>query len=224
MSFWIRIASNCRRVGYASPKWFKFCTAAPHSPCVTWLLSITPPQASRGDYQSTTLTPRGRHQDSTWWPDHAHHHQPTRETGRHPGGPYPYGGLPQLTQIDCGAVDRPRTPHAHLATRVCEIPPRTNLSGRLIGARIEGDGSGQLPFLGLSVTGLRISEALALRSADIDWQAGLLRIRKTKFGKARLVPLHPSACRGLLRYAWQRDAYLGFLPTAHFFCRTVVDH
>ena len=43
MSFWIRIASNCRRVGYASPKWFKFCTAAPHSPCVTWLLSITHP-------------------------------------------------------------------------------------------------------------------------------------------------------------------------------------
>ncbi|MHB8580514.1 MAG: tyrosine-type recombinase/integrase [Ignavibacteriaceae bacterium] len=69
----------------------------------------------------------------------------------------------------------------------------------------------------LSVTGLRISEALALRSADIDWQAGLLTIRKTKFGKTRLVPLHPSACRGLLRYARQRDVHIGCLPIAHFF-------
>ena len=57
-------------------------------------------------------------------------------------------GLSWLTQIDCGAVDRPRTPHAHLAARVCKIPPRTNLSGRLIGARIGEDESGQLPFLG----------------------------------------------------------------------------
>ncbi len=69
----------------------------------------------------------------------------------------------------------------------------------------------------LSVTGLRISEALALRAADVDWQAGLLRIRKTKFGKARLVPLHSSTRRGLRQYARQRDAYFGFLPTAHFF-------
>jgi integrase len=69
----------------------------------------------------------------------------------------------------------------------------------------------------LSVTGLRISEALALTLADVDCQAGVLTIRKTKFGKARLVPLHSSARRALLQYARQRDTYLGRLPTPRFF-------
>src|SRR5215470_17826487 len=44
----------------------------------------------------------------------------------------------------------------------------------------------------LSVTGLRISEALHLRSEDVDWKGGVLTIRGTKFGKSRLVPIHPS--------------------------------
>jgi integrase len=69
----------------------------------------------------------------------------------------------------------------------------------------------------LSVTGLRISEALSLSLADVDCQAGLLTIRKTKFGKARLVPLHPSARRALLHYARERDAYVGRLPIPRFF-------
>lgn len=50
----------------------------------------------------------------------------------------------------------------------------------------------------LAVTGLRISEALALRLEDLT-PDGLL-IRTTKFRKSRLVPLHPSAQRGLERY------------------------
>jgi integrase/recombinase XerD len=50
----------------------------------------------------------------------------------------------------------------------------------------------------LAVTGLRISEALALKRRDVDLQRGLLTIRGAKFNKCRLVPLHPStgeACR-----------------------------
>ena len=47
-------------------------------------------------------------------------------------------------------------------------------------------------------TGLRISEALALQLDDIT-PAGLV-IRHTKFRKSRLVPLHPTAKRGLERY------------------------
>jgi site-specific recombinase XerD len=42
----------------------------------------------------------------------------------------------------------------------------------------------------LASTGLRISEALALRFADVT-SDGLL-IRKTKFNKSRIVPLHPT--------------------------------
>jgi integrase len=40
--------------------------------------------------------------------------------------------------------------------------------------------------------GLRVSEALALRVADIDLPVGTVHIRDAKFGKERLVPLHPS--------------------------------
>jgi integrase len=50
----------------------------------------------------------------------------------------------------------------------------------------------------LVATGLRISEALALRFTDIT--ADGLLIRETKFRKTRLVPLHDSAVAGLERY------------------------
>ena len=60
----------------------------------------------------------------------------------------------------------------------------------------------------LTVTGLRISEALALTREDVDLRNGLLTIRGAKFGKTRLVPLHPSACRALSHYAQQRDELL----------------
>ena len=50
----------------------------------------------------------------------------------------------------------------------------------------------------LVATGLRISEALALQTGDLSGD-GLL-IRKTKFQKTRLVPLHETARRGLEQY------------------------
>jgi integrase/recombinase XerD len=54
----------------------------------------------------------------------------------------------------------------------------------------------------LAVTGLRISEALALTLDDVT--ADGLVIRKTKFRKSRLVPLHLSAAAGLTRYLDRR--------------------
>ena len=54
----------------------------------------------------------------------------------------------------------------------------------------------------LSVTGLRISEALKLTVADVT-RDGLL-IRETKFRKTRLVPLHDTAAAGLQRYLARR--------------------
>jgi integrase len=50
----------------------------------------------------------------------------------------------------------------------------------------------------LAATGLRISEALALQVSDLSGD-GLL-IRKTKFQKTRLVPLHETAVTGLEQY------------------------
>lgn len=59
----------------------------------------------------------------------------------------------------------------------------------------------------LFATGLRISEALAMRMADVT-PDGLV-IRKTKFGKTRLVPLHPSAQNGLEQYLHYDRAMAG---------------
>ena len=42
----------------------------------------------------------------------------------------------------------------------------------------------------IAATGLRVSEALDLRFDDLQ-PNGVLLIRRTKFGKTRLVPLHP---------------------------------
>ena len=57
----------------------------------------------------------------------------------------------------------------------------------------------------LAVTGLRIGEALRLDRDDIDLAGGVLRIRQTKFGKSREVPLHPSTVEALAAYALRRD-------------------
>jgi len=51
----------------------------------------------------------------------------------------------------------------------------------------------------IAATGLRVSEALDLRFSDVLPQ-GVLQIRRTKFGKSRLVPLHPTAVTALSRY------------------------
>lgn len=69
----------------------------------------------------------------------------------------------------------------------------------------------------LAVTGLRIGEALQLRLDDVDLQDGVLAIRKTKFGKSRLVPLHPSTQHVLLQYAQRRDAHHGRATITQFF-------
>ena len=57
----------------------------------------------------------------------------------------------------------------------------------------------------LAVTGMRISEALALRLEDMT-PNGLL-IRKTKFQKSRILPLHPSTRAGLETYLRRRQNY-----------------
>lgn len=69
----------------------------------------------------------------------------------------------------------------------------------------------------LSVTGMRVSEALALDRADVDLEQGILRIQRTKFGKSRLVPLHESTRQVLVAYADTRDRVVRRPATAAFF-------
>ena len=69
----------------------------------------------------------------------------------------------------------------------------------------------------LVVTGLRLGEVLKLRTGDTDWSEGVLTIRDTKFGKSRLVPLHPSTCKVLAAYAQRRDRLFDARAEAPFF-------
>src|SRR5205807_2413272 len=57
----------------------------------------------------------------------------------------------------------------------------------------------------LACTGLRIGEALALGTGDINWSTAVLTVRQSKFHKSRLVPVHPSAIAPLQCYAVARD-------------------
>ena len=57
----------------------------------------------------------------------------------------------------------------------------------------------------LAVTGMRVSEVLALDREDVDLDEGILRIRRTKFGKSRLVAVHDSTRQVLAEYARERD-------------------
>jgi integrase len=64
----------------------------------------------------------------------------------------------------------------------------------------------------LSVTGMRLGEALSLKSEDIDWARGVLTIGRAKFQKSRLVPLHKSALRELRAYIKRRDQFFAERP------------
>jgi integrase/recombinase XerD len=57
----------------------------------------------------------------------------------------------------------------------------------------------------LAVTGMRIGEAIRLDRADLDLAAGVITVRQSKFGKTRLLPLHPSATAALRGYLRLRD-------------------
>jgi len=57
----------------------------------------------------------------------------------------------------------------------------------------------------LTVTGMRIHEPIHLDRKDVDLVQGVLTIHQTKFGKSRLVAIHPSTRRILQAYEQHRD-------------------
>lgn len=61
----------------------------------------------------------------------------------------------------------------------------------------------------LAVTGMRAGEAIRVDVTDLDLDARTLTVRGTKFGKTRLLPLHPSVVEELRAYlTLQTDAAL----------------
>jgi integrase len=57
----------------------------------------------------------------------------------------------------------------------------------------------------LAVSGLRISEALALQRSAVDLNDGVLTVTSAKSGAVRLLPVHASTVEALRRYATERD-------------------
>jgi integrase len=106
------------------------------------------------------------------------------------------------------------TPHVYREPEIVEL---------LAAARQLGPNGGLRPavmetlFGLLACTGLRISEALGLLDADVDLRASVLTIRQSKFGKTRLVPLHPSAVEALACYRAQRARHVRTAPESPFF-------
>jgi integrase len=60
----------------------------------------------------------------------------------------------------------------------------------------------------MASTGLRVSEAIHLRDADVDLKHGMLTVRQTKFAKSRQLPIHPSTVDALAHYRRQRARHV----------------
>ncbi len=69
----------------------------------------------------------------------------------------------------------------------------------------------------LACTGMRVSEGLALAMHDVDLKREVLVLRRTKFRKSRLVPLHPTATRMLSDYIARRMTVGHAAPDQPFF-------
>jgi len=69
----------------------------------------------------------------------------------------------------------------------------------------------------LVATGMRVNEALGLDRPDVDLKLGILHIRRTKFGKSRYVPIHPSTVAALKDYAESRDRIFPAPSSPSFF-------
>jgi integrase len=120
----------------------------------------------------------------------------------------------------------------------CQVPPKRLLAGRSdrvapylysqgeITALVQAAGSLGRPLQAatyqalislLAVTGLRAGEAIRLARADVSLDDALLTVVNTKFGKSRLVPLHPDTAGMLRRYAARRDELCPAPATDAFF-------
>ena len=69
----------------------------------------------------------------------------------------------------------------------------------------------------LVVTGMRISEPIGLNRKDVDLINGILTVYQTKFGKSRLVPIHPSTQKALQQYESLRSRIFPKPRTESFF-------
>jgi integrase len=68
----------------------------------------------------------------------------------------------------------------------------------------------------LATTGARLGEVVYLQDADIDWSGGTLRLRHTKSGRPRWLPLHATTLQTLRRYRQARRRQARGTPATFF--------
>jgi len=73
----------------------------------------------------------------------------------------------------------------------------------------------------LAATGMRVGEAIGLARNDVDLDAGLITITDGKFGRSRLVPLHPTTTTALRSYTVSRDRLGSNRRPASFFVSSI---
>ena len=101
-----------------------------------------------------------------------------------------------------GRLPERQAPHIFSEEEIVDLLARARRLGPSPGLR----GAVYETLFGLiAATGLRIGEALSLRNGDIDLKDGMLTIRRTRFGKSRQIPMHPSTVDALRRYRRLRD-------------------
>jgi len=113
--------------------------------------------------------------------------------------------VPGTPILDRFALRRTEEPSpAHIFTgrelrRIIEGAPSGSPRRKILG-------EGLRVMIGLAAsTGLRPGEVIRLDRSDVDWQRDLLQVRRTKFRKDRLVPVHPTTMRALQGYARRRN-------------------
>ena len=68
----------------------------------------------------------------------------------------------------------------------------------------------------LTVTGMRLGEARNLELQDVDLRSCVLTIRRAKFGKSRLIPIHASTRRVLADYLVRRNRLWAKRPASSY--------
>ena len=72
----------------------------------------------------------------------------------------------------------------------------------------------------IAATGMRSGEAVRLDRDDVDWAEGVITIWRSKFGKSRALPVHPTTLAALGRYADFRDQCIPRPESLTFFVST----
>lgn len=113
-----------------------------------------------------------------------------------------------------GRAKRRLTPHVYTDLEIADL---LRAAGELAPAGTLRPETYKTLFGLIVATGLRLSEALKLQFADLDFVRGVLTVRQTKFAKSRLVPLHPSVTVALSNYALVRQNAIPTALNSYFF-------